>query len=606
MLHVALVVVPRCCVLENGSTRAGNIFPRACALRLNCVETGIGSWTRHFWTLDFILHVVEAGLGCIEARLGHVLWQQHVVTAVLPLSCRVARLCIGLTTFIEKAEGGSIFVSAGLNRGSHCVLSLTHCLARLVGWPIEVGVTIFGSIDSLVERGWAVTLDSWLENGVRLQFLHFLVQFNRLLEGKSLFHDLLVLDGDHTIVHVSGHLVLFRLLLVLESWVSSAKWIHLVSLAHLEAQSSHLVFHQLVVQVGTRTRVLSDLLWYTLEELTLYSRLIWWLRLALVVLVDWHFIQLLTALLIDETLRALQLVCLGLSGWIGEILAHLMLMWHVVMGRRVFHTSWVLEWWNWYVSVEERVALSHGSKLSIYGALHDVRRFPTVVVLGPRVDHSVQISVWAETVSLGVENVLTLWAYLHISKIFHGESLFVRRMLDWLGYCFNRRGRSIEQADFFKLTLDCLLLVRLFFVFFTHEFETWRKVLCHVYFGLIITRAEFQLLLSVEDVVCIFLLVHFSDVNLHQLVSLHCLAKIQLAMIFWWRFLFIWVQNLVIELDLVLESLSAAIQHFYPFLFCPVDRHFGLFRLKCPALLVVYQRLVHLLLPSYWCHWRGH
>lgn len=193
MLHVALVVISRRCVFENGS--AGDILPWARALRLNCVETGIGSWARHFCALHLILDVVEAGLGRIEARLGHVLRQQHVVPTVLPLSRRVARLRVSLTTFIEKAEGRSIVGRVGLDRCSHCVMCLAHSLARLVSRLIEVSVAIFRPTDRLVQRGRrAVTLNPRLENGVWLQVLHLLVQLDSLLEGESLFHDLLVLD----------------------------------------------------------------------------------------------------------------------------------------------------------------------------------------------------------------------------------------------------------------------------------------------------------------------------------------------------------------------------------------------------------------------------
>ena len=48
----------------------------------------------------------------------------------------------------------------------------------------------------------AITLNARLEDCVWLQLLHFLVQFNRLLESHALFHDFLVLDRDHAIVHV--------------------------------------------------------------------------------------------------------------------------------------------------------------------------------------------------------------------------------------------------------------------------------------------------------------------------------------------------------------------------------------------------------------------
>ena len=86
------------------------------------------------------------------------------------------------------------------------------------------------------------------------------MQLNRLLEGKSFFHDFFILYRNHTVVHISRELGLFGLLLIVKSRISSAKRVHLIALAHLEAECPHLILHELVVQVTARAWILSDLL----------------------------------------------------------------------------------------------------------------------------------------------------------------------------------------------------------------------------------------------------------------------------------------------------------------------------------------------------------
>ena len=86
------------------------------------------------------------------------------------------------------------------------------------------------------------------------------MQLYRLLKCVSLVHNVFVFDRNHSVVHVRRQLVLFNLLLVSETRIASAKRIHLVALAKLEAQCVHFVLHQLVVQVRAGTWILSDLL----------------------------------------------------------------------------------------------------------------------------------------------------------------------------------------------------------------------------------------------------------------------------------------------------------------------------------------------------------
>ena len=61
------------------------------------------------------------------------------------------------------------------------------------------------------------------------------MKFNRLLESKSLIHNVLIFDRYHAIVHIGRQFILFGLFLIVETRISRAKWIHLVTLTNLEA-----------------------------------------------------------------------------------------------------------------------------------------------------------------------------------------------------------------------------------------------------------------------------------------------------------------------------------------------------------------------------------
>ena len=97
-----------------------------------------------------------------------------------------------------------------------------------------------------------------------------------LLESITLLHHLLIFDTDHTIIHVNSHFILETavLLLILKSSLTRSKWIHLIALAYLVTQSLHLILHELVVQVGSRSWILSYLFGDTLKEVTVDRRLI--------------------------------------------------------------------------------------------------------------------------------------------------------------------------------------------------------------------------------------------------------------------------------------------------------------------------------------------
>ena len=108
--------------------------------------------------------------------------------------------------------------------------------------------------------------------------------------------------------------------------------------------------------------------------------------------------------------------------------------------------------------------------------------------------------------------------------------------------------------------LQCLLIVRLFVVAFIAEFELWRHTLGQVDLDLVVARAQGQARLRPKDVVLLLLLVHLLDVDLHELIRLNGLAYCHLALASGRLVSILWVQDLIVELDLVLESSAATIQ----------------------------------------------
>ena len=88
-----------------------------------------------------------------------------------------------------------------------------------------------------------------------------------------------VFDSDHSVSRIDGQIIFTCLLLISESGLRCAKWILLVALADLEAQGTHLVFHQLIVDVGAGTWVLPNLFGDGAEEVAADLRLERWLWL---------------------------------------------------------------------------------------------------------------------------------------------------------------------------------------------------------------------------------------------------------------------------------------------------------------------------------------
>ena len=66
------------------------------------------------------------------------------------------------------------------------------------------------------------------------------MQLDRALEGYTLFPNVLVLARNHAVVY-DFLAVLDGGLLVLKTWHSCTKWVHLIALADLEAERSHLI-----------------------------------------------------------------------------------------------------------------------------------------------------------------------------------------------------------------------------------------------------------------------------------------------------------------------------------------------------------------------------
>lgn len=91
----------------------------------------------------------------------------------------------------------------------------------------------------------------------------------RFIVNDSFLHNIFVLNRDHTILSVYSHISIYlRLLLIVETCAFSAKWIHLIALTYLETQSTHLIFHKLVMEVGPWAWILPNLFRNALKEFT--------------------------------------------------------------------------------------------------------------------------------------------------------------------------------------------------------------------------------------------------------------------------------------------------------------------------------------------------
>ena len=83
---------------------------------------------------------------------------------------------------------------------------------------------------------------------------------------------------------------------------------------------------------------------------------------------------------------------------------------------------------------------------------------------------------------------------------------------------------------------------------------------------------------------------HLFLLDLHNLIGLNCHAKVKLTLDLSSLFpicLFEWVKDLVIQLDLVLQALSTAIEKSDSLFLLSVDGNLWLFRLKGPRLLII-------------------
>ena len=107
-----------------------------------------------------------------------------------------------------------------------------------------------------------LSLNDRLEDGIWSHILHLLVQFDSFLESITLLHDFFVFNTDHSIIHIHSQIVLLTavLLLIIKSSFASSKWIHLISLTDLVAKGLHFVLHKLIMQIGSWSRILSNLL----------------------------------------------------------------------------------------------------------------------------------------------------------------------------------------------------------------------------------------------------------------------------------------------------------------------------------------------------------
>ena len=110
-----------------------------------------------------------------------------------------------------------------------------------------------------------------------------------------------------------------------------------------------------------------------------------------------------------------------------------------------------------------------------------------------------------------------------------------------------------------------------------HKLQLRRSVFAQLDLWVVVSRAEMQFLLRAEYVIFLLLLVHLLDVDLHVLIGLDSLTYVELALQLGRYLVFRGIKNLVIQLNLVLEAVFAAVEKFDALLFVTVDGDFGLF-----------------------------
>ena len=205
---------------------------------------------------------------CSTRRIGRIVW---VLTFIEHAKCTT------LLT-IDRFEG---WIKVGVVVGCACHTCLICRLLEVIStWSNRFTFIAW----------WTLPRYVWFEDRVWHHVLHLFMQLNSFLESVSLIHDILVFHRNHSIVHVYGLNLSLGLFLILEAGISCSKWVHLIPLAYLIAQSSHFVSHQLVVKIRSWPRILTNLLWNAFKEVSTYHRLEIWLRFVPVELINWSII----------------------------------------------------------------------------------------------------------------------------------------------------------------------------------------------------------------------------------------------------------------------------------------------------------------------------
>ena len=77
--------------------------------------------------------------------------------------------------------------------------------------------------------------------------------------------------------------------------------------------------------------------------------------------------------------------------------------------------------------------------------------------------------------------------------------------------------------------------------------------------------------MCLKDIVLLLLLIHFLDIDLHQLVWFDCFASVDFTLRLGRGASFCRVQDLIVELDLVFQSLTTSIKQLDSLFFIAID-----------------------------------
>ena len=151
-----------------------------------------------------------------------------------------------------------------------------------------------------------------------------------------------------------------------------------------------------------------------------------------------------------------------LASWRGEVSAHFMMSWCILLWRRIVETSWILEWRLANISLQKGVSDGNSTETGVNWPFDDILRLlgVCVVVLGTRIVHSVQISVRFESIGHRIEDSFCLGARLDLGEVLDHFTFIKRRTFNGSRYLFNSGRRSIENSYLLVLFLYRVFLIR--------------------------------------------------------------------------------------------------------------------------------------------------